>query len=147
MKNEGTYLTVTNLLNCVGKYNTHYLFYMTITDTLGSCRGRSRTAATSKVELFVITVNGFQPLTIITKISTLDAAAVLDPPPSCRVIGTLGTGSNISYFCQLQFSFFASVISLKCTHNVGCNTLDIFLATMVTSATIQLSDKGYSNLL
>ena len=44
------------------------------------CRGGSRAAATSKVELFVIIVNGFQPLTIITKSSTLDVAAVLDPP-------------------------------------------------------------------
>ena len=44
-----------------------------------SLRGRSRTAATSKVELFVIIVNGFQSLTIITKRSTLDVAAVLDP--------------------------------------------------------------------
>ena len=42
-------------------------------------RDGSRTAATSKVELFVIIVNGFQPLTIITKSSTLDVAAVLDP--------------------------------------------------------------------
>ena len=40
-------------------------------------RWGSRTAATSKVEPFVIIVNGFQPLTIITKISTLDVAAVL----------------------------------------------------------------------
>ena len=42
-------------------------------------RGGSRTAATSKVELFLIIVNGWKPLTIITKISTLDVAAVLDP--------------------------------------------------------------------
>ena len=41
-------------------------------------KGGSRTAATSKVELFVMIVNGFQPLSIITKISTLDVAAVLD---------------------------------------------------------------------
>ena len=39
-----------------------------------------RTAATSKMELFVIIANGFQPLTIITKCSILDGAAVLDPP-------------------------------------------------------------------
>ena len=39
-------------------------------------RGRSRTAATSKMERFVIIVNGFQPLTIITKCSILDAAAL-----------------------------------------------------------------------
>ena len=41
-------------------------------------RGGSRTAATSKIELFVIIVNGFQPLTIIIKCSILDVAAVLD---------------------------------------------------------------------
>ena len=37
------------------------------------------------MERFVIIVNGFQPLTIITKCSILDAAAVLDPPlrPIC----------------------------------------------------------------
>ena len=32
------------------------------------------------MERFVITVNGFQPLTIITKRSILDVAAALDPP-------------------------------------------------------------------
>ena len=42
-------------------------------------RGGSRTAATSKMEDFVIIVNGFQPLTIITKNTILDVAAVLDP--------------------------------------------------------------------
>ena len=46
----------------------------------GLTRGGSRFAATSKMELFVIIVNGFQPLTIITKSSILDVAAVLDPP-------------------------------------------------------------------
>ena len=43
-------------------------------------RGGSRTAATSKMESFVIIVNGFQPLTIITKLTILYVAAVLDPP-------------------------------------------------------------------
>ena len=37
-------------------------------------------AATSKMERFVIIVNGFQPLAIITKRSILDGAAALDPP-------------------------------------------------------------------
>ena len=32
------------------------------------------------MELFVIVIDGFQPLTIITKCSILDVAAVLDPP-------------------------------------------------------------------
>ena len=44
------------------------------------CRGGSRTTATSKMECFVIIVNGFQPLTVITKRSILDVAAVLDQP-------------------------------------------------------------------
>ena len=43
-------------------------------------RGGSRTAAISKMELFVIIVNGFQPITIITKSSILDVAAVLETP-------------------------------------------------------------------
>ena len=38
-------------------------------------RGGSRTAATSKMELFVMIVNGFQPLTIITKCSILDVCS------------------------------------------------------------------------
>ena len=40
--------------------------------------GGSRTAATSKVEPFVIIANGFKPLTLITNNSTLDVAAILD---------------------------------------------------------------------
>ena len=43
-------------------------------------RGGSRTAAASKMEHFVIIVNGWKPLTIITIRSILDVAAVLDPP-------------------------------------------------------------------
>ena len=43
-------------------------------------RGGSRAAATSKMECFVIIVNGWKPLTIITKRSVLDVAAALDPP-------------------------------------------------------------------
>ena len=41
--------------------------------------GGSNTTAASKMELFVIIVSGFQQLTIITKSSILDVAAVLDP--------------------------------------------------------------------
>ena len=40
----------------------------------------SRTTATSKMERFVIIVNRWKLLTIITKRSILDVAAVLDPP-------------------------------------------------------------------
>ena len=47
-------------------------------------RGRSRAAATSKMESFVIIVNGWKPFTIITKRSILDTAAALDPPLEYR---------------------------------------------------------------
>ena len=43
-------------------------------------RGGSRAAATSKMECFVIIVNGSKLLTIITKHSILDVAEALDPP-------------------------------------------------------------------
>ena len=43
-------------------------------------RGGSKAAATSKKERFVIIVNGWKQLTIITKHSILDLAAALDPP-------------------------------------------------------------------
>ena len=43
-------------------------------------RDGSRTAAESKMECFVIIVNSFQPVTIITKHSILDVAAGLDLP-------------------------------------------------------------------
>ena len=43
-------------------------------------RGGSRTAATSKMKCLVIKVNGLHPLTVITKRSILDVAAILDPP-------------------------------------------------------------------
>ena len=38
-------------------------------------KGGSRTAVTSKMEHFVIIVNGWKPLTIITKSSILDVTA------------------------------------------------------------------------
>ena len=47
---------------------------------VGTSRGGSRAAATSKMERFVIIVNCLKPLTVITKRSILDVAAALDPP-------------------------------------------------------------------
>ena len=46
--------------------------------------GGSRAAATSKMERFVIIVNGFKLLTIITNRSILDVVETVDPPlPMC----------------------------------------------------------------
>ena len=49
-----------------------------------SSKGGSRTGATSKMECFVIIVNGLKPLTIIIKYFILDVAPVLDLPLSSR---------------------------------------------------------------
>ena len=51
-----------------------------IIDIIIHSRGRSRTAVTSKMEHFVIIVNAWKPLSIITKSSILAVAAVLDRP-------------------------------------------------------------------
>ena len=45
-----------------------------------AARSGSRTAATFKVEHFVVIVNGWKPLPIIIKSFIFDVAAVLDPP-------------------------------------------------------------------
>ena len=47
---------------------------------LNRIRGGSRAAVISMMELFVITVNDWKPLTIITRRSIFDVAAALDPP-------------------------------------------------------------------
>ena len=57
-----------------------FFCYVAIKISHNDIRGGSRASATSKMECFVIIVNGFQPLTIITKHSILDVAAALDPP-------------------------------------------------------------------
>ena len=51
-----------------------------------SSRSRSKTTAISKMERFVIVVKGWKLLTIITKCSILDVAAVLDPPAHVRLL-------------------------------------------------------------
>ena len=58
-------------------------------------RGGSRTAATSKMEHFVIIVKGFQLLTIIPKRSILDVAAILDPP----LVTAIADKKIVSVFC------------------------------------------------
>ena len=88
-------------------------------------RDGSRTAATSKVELFVIIVNCFQPLTIITKSSTLGVAAVLDPPLVSRassdrteILTGLGQGSLLG---PLLLNVFLNDIFFFITNSNLCN--------------------------
>ena len=51
-----------------------------ITQNAKIVRDGSKTAATSNMERFVTIVNSWKPLTIITKRTILDVAAVLDLP-------------------------------------------------------------------
>ena len=71
-------------------------------------RGGSRTAATSKMECFVIIVNGLKPLTIITKHSILDVAAALDPP----LVFNLKVNWFFNYFWYFYFYLIVVLISL-----------------------------------
>ena len=64
-----------NLINAMVQYQPQE-----VNSILNGIRGGSRAVATSKMERFVIIVNGFYPLTIITKRSILVDAVALDPP-------------------------------------------------------------------
>ena len=59
--------------------NKTITFFVWINSFIIYNRGGSTTDTTSKMECFVIIVNGFQPLTTITKCSILDVAVALDP--------------------------------------------------------------------
>ena len=75
MKNKYVWLTRCTVYRKLSRSS-----YVIIDEVSNKIRGGSRAAATSKMERFVIIVNGFQPLTIITKRSILDVAAALDLP-------------------------------------------------------------------
>ena len=81
--------SITNLQNVEHGRNTSNLIALLklmlsntkkIIKTCGRTRGRFRAVTISKMERFVIIVNSWRPLTIITKCSILDVATVLDPP-------------------------------------------------------------------
>ena len=63
-----------------------------------------RAAVISKVEHFLIIVNGLQPFTIITKRSNLDVAAALDPDTE----GTRRITRNTFCFKFFSHLFFVS---------------------------------------
>ena len=65
---------------CIRLFFRNKILFMQHHIFVSISRGGSRAAATSKMECFVIIVNSWRPLTIITKHSILDVAAVLDPP-------------------------------------------------------------------
>ena len=77
-----TFFWKIKLIFCVNLSSSASFRHMMILeeDCRGDCRGGSKIAATSKMEHFVIIVNGWKPLTVITKSSILDVAAILDSP-------------------------------------------------------------------
>ena len=77
-------------------------FGHSISVLLDTGKRRSRTAATSKMERFVIVIIiiGFLPLTIITKRSILDVSAVLDPPLQGNMFLEVNSGYSF-IFCSL----------------------------------------------
>ena len=75
-------LVLANFEKSVDNISNGHCNFMDASGPLSVCRGGSRTAGTTKMELFVIIVNGFQPLIIITKCSILDVETVLDSPLS-----------------------------------------------------------------
>ena len=75
----GTVLLYSNLLPRMTK-NDYDKILDNLHEPYVTCRGGSRNAATSKMERFMIIVNGLQRLTIIAKRSIMDVAAVLDLP-------------------------------------------------------------------
>ena len=70
---------------------------------LRASRGGSRAAATSKMEHFMVIVNSFQPLTIITKRSILDVAAA-----QIRLCKSLFISFDIALLESAKLHFFVN---------------------------------------
>ena len=86
-------------------------------------RGGSRTNATSKMERFVIIINGFHLLIIITKLSILDVAAVLDVPLDSILFCKLFETVTIVH-CKLSNSWykFCHQVKIFRTRNLDFST-------------------------
>ena len=84
-------------------------------------KGGSRATATSKMERFVIIVNGWKPLTIITKRSILDVAAALDPPLMTVSETCLNQVKNVANLLRgMMNTFFVFVLmNFQLFHKTG----------------------------
>ena len=86
-------------------------------------RGGSRTYATSKMELFVIIVNGLQSLTIITKCSILNVTAVLDPSLVIMMKFLNGSRYLLVFVCMINTMIFFNIREFDGTFLLRRNTL------------------------
>ena len=87
--------------------NLTKLIYVLVYEKLLKCRGGSRAAATSKMERFVIIVNSWKPLTIITKLSILDDAAALDLLLKCI---TNANNHTTEFFCDSYLKYSTDLV-------------------------------------
>ena len=122
---------------------------------LKQARGGSRAAVTPKTECFVITVNGFQPLIIITKHSILDIAAALDMPLTgftsekfswCKTFH----GACWTWYCLLLIFKFSSYKTSGLESTLELNLVRISVGCSTYNDTICIchasSSKGYGYL-
>ena len=98
------------------KTDIYFKFYTTL-------RGGSSVAAASKMERFVIIVQGWKPLTIITKHSILNAAAALDPSlwQMCFIVNFITFSILFWYFycwhkCRRLFDIIKWKLTLRDNH-------------------------------
>ena len=72
----------------------------------------------------MIIVNGYQPLTIITKRSILDVAAVLDPPLVVIKYNKLGSETTtVSFFLRMGVNMGVNSSFLRCYMGVNSSFL------------------------
>ena len=86
-------------------------------------RGGNRTATTYKMERFVIIVNDWKPLTVITKRSILDVTAVLDPPLFCILRALLQTLPSKTFYVKYCLIYITSWLYSNWIHLVCCKVL------------------------
>ena len=101
-----------------------WAFNVSFQQTLSLSRGGSRATATSKMEHFVIIVNSSQPLTITTKRSILDIAAVLRSASA-----VFAYSFYLHYYKWSRFQFSKKTIQNH-LHCIKCPNTELFLVRM-----------------
>ena len=134
-----------------------FVFVLTLMSKL---RGISTTPATSKMKFFVTLVNGFQPLTNITKNSMLDVAGFLETSLIIThiklfIYQSLITGKAVTLIfcneisCKADLYFKACFFHrLTCIFNyLICLVLLILLYSFCSKYIINVRNEFYSSLL
>ena len=101
-------------------------------------RDGSWTAGGPKIELFLIIVSSFQPLTVIPKCTILDVAAVLDPPLALIMISFEGESLIHSFrsFLIFSISLLPHALYGKRKRFLRQKTIALYLESIVLELTI-----------